>query len=162
MTDYDIIKTYINSIPNICTNIGEEYRLNSLRKSSLVIVYHTTEEGKSDNEQLLGFITADYSPNRFIYIDLICTNYRYKGVGKQLLQVVKDIAKKSGIPKITLNSLLSSVPFYTYQGFNVNIGKLDVTLLPMKYNMSKYEGGKRKTKRRTTRPKKRPSKTRRR
>jgi ankyrin repeat protein len=163
VSGYDLIKTFIAPISDICTSIGEGYRLQSLSESNLIIAYYTTEEGKSDNEKLIGFVTAKYRPNQFIDIDLICTNYRYKGVGKQLIQIVKDIAKESAIPKITLNSVLPSVPFYTYQGFNVNTEKIDIDLLlPMKYNMSKYEGGKRKTKRRTTRPKKRPSKTRRR
>jgi ankyrin repeat protein len=162
VSGYDLIKTFIAPISDICTSIGEGYRLQSLSKSNLIIAYYTSEEGKSDNEKLIGFVTAKYSPNQFIDIDLICTNYRYKGVGKQLIQIVKDIAKESAIPKITLKSVLPSVPFYSYQGFNVNTEKLDIDLLPMKYNMSKYGGGKRKTKRRTTRPKKRPSKTRRR
>jgi hypothetical protein len=162
VSGYDLIKTFIAPISDICTSIGEGYRLQSLSKSNLIIAYYTSEEGKSDNEKLIGFVTAKYSPNQFIDIELICTNYRYKGVGKQLIQIVKDIAKESAIPKITLTSVLPSVPFYSYQGFDVNTEKLDIDLLPMKYNMSKYEGGKRKTKRRTTRPKKRPSKTRRR
>jgi N-acetylglutamate synthase-like GNAT family acetyltransferase len=162
--EYNIIETFITPISDICTRIMEGYRRRSIKDSNLIIAYYTTEEGKNDDEKLLGFVTAEYRLKRFIYIDLICTNYRYKGVGKQLLQVVKDIAKESEIPKITLKSVLPSVPFYSYQGFNVNTEKLDIDLLPMKYNMSKYtgEGGKRKTKRRTTKPKKRPSKTRRR
>jgi len=161
VSGYDLIKTFIAPISKICTSIGEGYRLTSLQKCNLIITYYTSEEGKNDNEKLIGFVTAKYSPKQFINIDLICTNYRYKGVGKQLLQVVKDIAKENEIPKITLKSVLPSVPFYSYQGFNVNTEKLDIDLLPMKYNMSKYEGGqRRKTKRRTTKPKKRPSKTR--
>jgi hypothetical protein len=163
VSGYDLIKTFIAPISDICTSIGEGYRLQSLSESNLIIAYYTTEEGKSDNEKLIGFVTAKYSLNQFIDIDLICTNYRYKGVGKQLIQIVKDIAKESAIPKITLNSVLPSVPFYAYQGFNVNTEKIDIDLLlPMKYNMSKYGGGKRKTKRRTTKPKKRCSTTRRR
>ena len=161
--EYNIIETFITPISDICTKILEEYRRRSIRNSNLIIAYYTIEEGKSDDEKLLGFITAEYRPKRFIYIDLICTNYRYKGVGKQLLQVVKDIAKESEIPKITLKSVLPSVPFYSYQGFNVNTEKLDIDLLPMKYNMSKYTGGRRrKTKRRITKPKKCRSNTRRR
>ena len=99
VSGYDLIKPCIAPISDICTSIGEGYRMQSLSESNLIIAYYTTEEGKSDNEKLIGFVTAKYSPNQFIDIDLICTNYRYKGVGKQLLQVVKDIAKESAIPK---------------------------------------------------------------
>jgi GNAT superfamily N-acetyltransferase len=155
-----------NDSPNpftMCTDISDFYAGSSLAKADAIIAFYKTVGA---NRVVLGFLLAEYRYGHdgktiWLYISLICTNYRYKGIGQRLIKIIKEIASKNRVRMIKLGSVDTAVPFYTKLGFKGN-GELYNGLYKMEYNMANYTGGNRKTKRRTTKPKKRRFTTRRR
>ena len=145
---------------SMCTDISEFYAEHSLRTADVIIAFYKMV---GTNKVVLGFLLADYKDaDNTLYISLVCTNSRYKGIGKRLIQIIKEIASQNTISNITLDSVNNAKTFYSRLGFEGNM--VNSSSDYMVYSMSKYKGkgGKRKTKRRATRPKKRRSTTRRR
>jgi len=145
---------------SMCTDISEFYAEHSLRTADVIIAFYKMV---GTNKIVLGFLLADYKDtDNTLHISLVCTNSRYKGIGKRLIQIIKEIASQNTIGNITLESVNNAKTFYSRLGFEGNM--VNSSSDYMVYSMSKYKGkgGNRNTKRRTTKPKKRRSTTRRR
>jgi hypothetical protein len=103
---------------------------------------------------MIGIVLAELQ-NRFttpliLHISAICTNPKYTRVGKQLMNIVKEICIESGIGKITLEPLKEVVEFYEKQNFVKN--ESNESGQTMKHIVKKAEGGRRRktgTKKRT-------------
>jgi hypothetical protein len=144
----------------MCTGISEFYAEESLTNADVIIAFYKMVGAK---RVVLGFLLAKYQyAEKMLHISLICTHSRYKGIGKRLIQMIKNIASENLeiIDKITLDSVNTAKTFYSGLGFEGNMDNSPPDR--MVYNMANYTGGNRKTKRRTTKPKKRRSNTRRR
>ena len=163
----DLISLFNGTYDSLCRGeIGEGYIKDKVSASNIMIGYCI--EGETENNgnnnyyttiKPLGLLLGRYTESNNIIIDLICTDQEYKGVGKQLISIIKEIAAAKGISSLQLSSVKPAKSFYTKYNFSNNGARNETTgLTPMKYNMSKYtkKGGRR----RTTKPKKRPSKTR--
>ena len=144
----------------MCNDISEFYAEHSLRTADVIIAFYKMV---GTHRVVLGFLLAEYKDaENILYISLVCTNSRYKKIGKRLIQIIKEIALENPIDKITLDSVNTAKTFYSGLGFEGNMDNSPPNR--MVYNMANYtgEGGNRNTKRRITRPKKRRSTTRRR
>ena len=153
---------------SLCRNkISKEYINNKVSTSHIMIgVYIEEENLNNDNNndittKPIGYLLGRYTKSNNIKIDLICTDGDYKGLGKQLLSIIKEIAAAKGISSLKLSAINNVKTFYTKFNF-INTGPRNerTSATPMKYNLSKYtgEGGRRKT----TKLKKHHSNTRRR
>lgn len=89
------------------------------------IIYTDYSFGAYENNELIAWAICDYRNwNNTIYIDniLIAEKYRSKGIGKQLIEAVKNKARECGCRLIELETQNTNVPaieFYLKQGFKV-------------------------------------------
>jgi hypothetical protein len=139
----------ILSEPEICTPLGQNYVKKSLQLSNIIVLYLI-------NKDVLGFATVVPQRGTILYLDVICTNYRYRGVGHHLIQDVKSIAHKNDMKFVKLDSTGPSFPFYQHEGFDLNFS----TLIPMTYNITKNKTNVSKERRYTRRNSKRSNKKR--
>ncbi len=72
-----------------------------------------------ENDVLVGLISVmdDHSMNAYIHYLLIRPTYQNKGIGKQLIQLVKD--KYKDFLRIILIAYNEEIPFYERCGFEV-------------------------------------------
>jgi predicted GNAT family N-acyltransferase len=60
----------------------------------------------------------------------VLTKFRGKGVGKQILRKLVDIAASQGIKEIILHSQVSAIPFYEKLGFQAQGDVYDEAGIP--------------------------------
>ena len=132
---------------NICFPIGTDYLEESFRGSDIIILCKAGTE-------MIGIVLAElqgrFSTTLILHISAICTNPKYTRVGKQLMNIAKEICIESGIDKITLEPLKEVVEFYEKQNFVKN--ESNESGQTMKHIVKKAEGGRRRktgTKKRT-------------
>ena len=77
------------------------------------------------HKKFVGFVTLNMLNNKSIFIDLICTA---KGLGSQLIGLIKEICKKMEIKYIKTDSLDTAVPFYIKNEFQVSQDTCKMTL----------------------------------
>ncbi|MFD2522234.1 GNAT family N-acetyltransferase [Emticicia soli] len=89
------------------------------------IIYTEYSFGAYENDELIAWAICDYRNwNNTIYIDnfLIAEKYRNKGIGKQLIQAIKNKAKECACRVVELETQNTNVPaieFYLKQGFKI-------------------------------------------
>ena len=66
--------------------------------------------------KLVGFCTLMFKA-KHVYLDVICTNPKTKGVGTEILNVLDKINKVLKIEYIKLESITSAMPFYLKKDF---------------------------------------------
>lgn len=71
----------------------------------------------SKRKKLIGFATIKMLNSKNIFLNLICTE---KGLGTQLINIIKEISKKMEIEYIKTDSLDTAVPFYLKNEFQVS------------------------------------------
>ena len=146
---FDIQETLENNVmfENICFPIGTDYLEESFRGSDIIILCKAGTE-------MIGIVLAElqgrFTTTLILHISAICTNPKYTRVGKQLMNIAKEICIESGIDKITLEPLKEVVEFYEKQNFVKN--ESNESGKTMKHIVKKAEGGRRRktgTKKRT-------------
>lgn len=60
----------------------------------------------------------------------VLAKFRGKGIGKQILQKLVDLAASQGVRGIILHSQVSAIPFYEKLGFQVQGGVYDEASIP--------------------------------
>ena len=66
---------------------------------------------------LLGLVSIKLVNDNQLYIDLICTNPKYSGLGTQFLNLLQEMARRSHRTRIDANAVNASVPFFVAKGF---------------------------------------------
>jgi hypothetical protein len=75
--------------------------------------------------KLVGFCTLMFKA-KHVYLDVICTNPKTKGVGTEILNVLDKINKVLKIEYIKLESITSAMPFYLKKDFECdNVCKME-------------------------------------
>jgi len=81
--------------------------------------------GAFEDDKMIGWAICEYREwNNTLYIDniLVAENYRHKGIGKQLIETVKEKAAAHGCRLIELETQNTNVPaieFYLKQQFKI-------------------------------------------
>jgi hypothetical protein len=133
-----------------CGNINDRFMEDSLRVCNALVML---DNGVND---VIGFATLFFLlDDNEVYIDVICTNQKYKGGGHKMISKIKELSEMMGFKSIELSSLTEAVGFY--------IGKEDFEcneLCYLTYNLHKKKSAKRKRESRKS-PSKSPNGTRR-
>jgi hypothetical protein len=108
----ELIET-VRKNPNFCHNIHSKYIKQSVRKSQMIL-YIKNQQYPYD---ILGFATMDVlGPD--LYVDLICTNKTYYGVGRHMIRnILERLRQAFGCERITLCATNDAHPFYIHVGF---------------------------------------------
>jgi hypothetical protein len=104
---------FVNSTPDICTAIDDDYMRDALYGSDFIVTLRT-----ADNV-LLGFAALNLRATT-LHVELFCTHYRYRGLGVLLMNKVKELHTAVGKNIMNLNSVPSAREFYRKQGFVEN------------------------------------------
>ena len=133
----DLISLFNGTYDSLCRGeIGEGYIKDKVSASNIMIGYCI--EGETENNgnnnyyttiKPLGLLLGRYMESNNIIIDLICTDQEYKGVGKQLISIIKEIAAAKGISSLQLSSVKPAKSFYTKYNF----------LMPLKTQLLSFE-----------------------
>lgn len=110
---------------SLCINIHEDYIVDSLTNNNgiLFISKYVLVPDYTSNEEILAFSTIKllndnrYNNNRYLEVELICSNKKYKHMGTKMLDILVDIAKNMGCKYIHLEALNNVVKFYENYGF---------------------------------------------
>jgi hypothetical protein len=133
-----------------CGNINDRFMADSLNACNALVML---DNGVND---VIGFATLFFLlDDNEVYIDVICTNQKYKGGGHKMISKIKEICDLLGMKSIELSSLTEAVGFY--------IGKEDFEcneLCYLTYNLHKKKSAKKKRESRKS-PSKSPNGTRR-
>ena len=60
----------------------------------------------------------------------VLSSFRSKGLGRQIMKVLIEVAKSKGIPSLILHSQVSAIPFYEKLGFMANGPTYDEAGIP--------------------------------
>lgn len=120
---------------DLCDGVNPEYVKTALNKCDSFIIL------LNDDNLILGICLIDIkiiNEKEVLYIDVICTNLQYIGVGRYLINLVKTMSK---FKDIVLCSVKSAVEFYNRMEFvkNESIKECGTVLKPMRYTI---KGGK--------------------
>ncbi len=113
---------------NLCVGIGRAFMEGSYENANFLIMLMDAEDIVLGAASLL----VDFDNNWF-EIDLFCTDYRYKGIGSHLMDIIKRLKTYWG-KKIRLKSVNDAHNFYIKQGFINNAGPKVNGLTPMTYS----------------------------
>ena len=135
----------------ICDPINPDYLHESSMDAKLIIMCSAGTEAQTagiQEREIIGIVLAKIkdtnSSNIVLFISAICTNPKYSTVGTQLMNIVKNICKVSGIHKIKLEPIgREVVNFYTKQKFVMN--ESNTSGRSMKHNIHAEGGRRRKT-----------------
>jgi len=114
-----------DSSEEMCTGIYEMHIRGALNDADIIIAFYK-------DETILGFLLAELKEDlKTLYISLICTAPRYKGVGTRLIRIIKRIAFVNDINTIALDAVTSAKNFYRRRKF------IETPTIPerMTYNM---------------------------
>ena len=74
---------------------------------------HVLLEMRLDDSTLVGYSVFDLKmKEKHIYIHILCANTKYKRVGTEFFNIIKDIASKLNYNEIQLNSVTDAIDFY--------------------------------------------------
>ena len=74
---------------------------------------HILLEMRLDDSTLVGYSVFDLKmKEKHIYIHILCANTKYKRVGTEFFNIIKDIASKLSYNEIQLNSVTDAIDFY--------------------------------------------------
>jgi hypothetical protein len=132
-----------------CSIIDNKFMEDSLKTCNALVML---DNGVND---VIGFATLFFLlDDNEVYIDVICTNQKYKGGGHKMISKIKELSELMGFKSIELSSLTEAVGFY--------IGKEDFEcsneLCYLTYNVKKKSA---KRKRSPKSPSKSPNKSKR-
>lgn len=100
---------------DFCTDIGRGYISDAMTTSTGIFVL-------KQNTKLFGFviftINEDDINDTYLYIEVICSNKKYKGYGIYLMHIVEYLCQIYGIHKIKLDSIDTAISFYLKLGYN--------------------------------------------
>jgi ankyrin repeat protein len=122
---FNWIKNY-----ELCQNLERQYINRSLHDCDFFI--YILSFGL---DELLGVCTVMIDTTGKFYIDVICSNLRFAGVGKKMINYIKQIADLNNVTDISLNSVGDAVGFYAKQGFTGNSRTPKYGLTPMVYKL---------------------------
>ena len=96
-----------------CQGITPEYVKHSFKKADMIL-YIKNQQYPYD---ILGFVTMSIV-GRDLYVDLICTNQDYVGMGRYIVdRILLRLVDVLGLRQITLCSTMGAYPFYQRVGF---------------------------------------------
>ena len=81
---------------------------------------HILLEMRLDDNTLVGFSIFDLKMkdiNKHIYIHLLCANSKYKKVGTELINIIKQITSQIGYNEIQLDTVTDAINFYKKLNF---------------------------------------------
>ncbi len=100
--------------PQFCQGIDEKFIKKSLKKEHM-IVYVKNQQYPYD---ILGFATVSILSGRELYVDLLCANLSYAGMGRHIMKnVLRRIQTTLELDSIVLCSTRAARPFYDRMGF---------------------------------------------
>ena len=74
---------------------------------------HVLLEMRLDDSTLVGYSVFDLKiKEKHIYVHILCANTKYKRVGTEFFNIIKDIASKLNYNEIQLNSVTDAIDFY--------------------------------------------------
>ena len=74
---------------------------------------HALWEMRLDDSTLVGYSVFDLKmKEKHIYIHILCANTKYKRVGTEFFNIIKDIASKLSYNEIQLDSVTDAIDFY--------------------------------------------------
>ena len=126
---FGLIETYVKS--GNCKEMHRQNAIESAGESNIGIIVKTRED------KMVGFATIyfaikDRGVNSTIdnvFIDMLCGNPGYSGVGTAILDYIKhNICEPLDIDRIELMSLTESLGFYIKKGFECDSCKMRLTL----------------------------------
>lgn len=101
----------------ICTGLDPKFIIDQIYMSNVVILLRDEDTPKED---IAGIATISINLEEpTVDINLICSSKSYKGAGRLLMMKISEIAIRSGIEKLRLQSVPTecTVAFYKKQGF---------------------------------------------
>jgi hypothetical protein len=137
---------------NLCKDLLDEgFIQNSLRDCNALLMRRDTSTGNliSFAALYLLFETND------LYIDIVCSDGRYRGGGHDMIEKIKEISKLIGIKNIKLSSITEALGFYIKSEhfvcddtcslkYGVNVGGKKRKTKKMKYKKTKSKNRKSK------------------
>ena len=79
---------------------------------------HILLEMRLDDSTLVGYSVFDLKPQKqIIYIHILCANSKYKKVGTEFINIIKDIATKLNYNEIQLESVTEAINSYIKLNF---------------------------------------------
>jgi len=74
---------------------------------------HILMEMRLDDSTLIGYTVFDLKiKEKYIYIHILCANAKYKKVGTEIINIIKEIATKLDYNEIQLDSVTDAIDFY--------------------------------------------------
>ncbi len=107
------LQTAITDNEAFCQGITPEFMKHSLKKADMIL-YIKNQQHPYD---VLGFVTMSIV-GRDLYVDLICTNQDYVGMGRYIVdRILLRLVDVLGLRQITLCSTSTAHSFYERVGF---------------------------------------------
>jgi hypothetical protein len=119
----------------LCAGIDENYIKNAISRAHTVLVIRDKEE-----KIIYGFAALILNKSS-LFIDLICSNTNYKYVGKNLMFIIKKLARYLGMKHIELISVPKAKEFYKTKKFRETKKTNKGELKPMKRRLIKKISG---------------------
>ena len=108
----EIQTTRIVSKDTFCKNIHPDDIDKMFNKGHILL------EMRLDDSTLVGYSVFDLKPQKqIIYIHILCANSKYKKVGTEFINIIKDIATKLNYNEIQLESVTEAMNFYIKLNF---------------------------------------------
>lgn len=108
----EIQTTRIVSKDTFCKNIHADDIDKMFDKGYILL------EMRLDDSTLVGYSVFDLKvKEKHIYIHILCANSRYKKVGTEFINIIKDIATKLNYNEIHLQSVTEAINFYIKLNF---------------------------------------------
>jgi hypothetical protein len=93
--------------PDLCAGVNHEPQL---QKATFIMILNGKDRAGIE-PFLLGFATMHFK-DKILYLDLLCGNKNYKGVGTALIEAIKEYGSEHEFTKIRLNSVPKAYGFY--------------------------------------------------
>jgi hypothetical protein len=108
----EIQTTRVLSKDTFCKNIHSDDIDKMLDKGHILL------EMRLDDRTLVGYCVFDLKvKEKHIYIHILCANSRYKKVGTEFINIIKNIATKLDYNEIHLQSVTEAINFYIKLNF---------------------------------------------
>jgi hypothetical protein len=114
--------TYFSNIilqSGLCLDLDYRYVIDSVYRADFIVAILDEQ-----NDEIVAYATILIknisAGNKYLYIDLICSNPTYKRSGTMLIQYIHSLATENGMNTVSLNSVPQSIGFYEKQGYTTN------------------------------------------
>lgn len=112
--------------PDLCEGVNHGPQL---RKATFIMLLKG-KDSAGTIPRLLGFATMHFK-DKILFLDLLCGNKKYKGVGTALIEAIKEYGSEHEYTKIRLNSVPKAYGFYYKMDFIP-----DGRIVPMHFTLS--------------------------